>query len=151
ILIVFIPILALEGVEGKMFKPMALTFIFAMIGAMVLCLTYVPMLSALILPSTPFGSLPDSDIQEGDQGPNTPLTGTIDKTRDNRRRSYGDRFVHWVERKYEPLLSKSLQKGKWIIGIALALFVLTIFAFTRLGGEFIPQLDENDIAFHDIL
>ncbi len=151
ILIVFIPILALEGVEGKMFKPMALTFIFAMIGAMVLCLTYVPMISALILPSTPFGSLPDSDIQEGDQGPNTPLTGTIDKTRDNRRRSYGDRFVHWVERKYEPLLSKSLQKGKWIIGIALALFVLTIYAFTRLGGEFIPQLDEGDIAFHDIL
>ena len=46
ILIVFIPILALEGVEGKMFKPMALTFMFAMIGVMILCLTYVPMMSA---------------------------------------------------------------------------------------------------------
>ena len=122
ILIVFLPILALEGVEGKMFQPMALTFIFAMIGAMLLCLTYVPMISALFLRP------PKSEKQ-----------------------SYGDKFVHWVERKYEPLLTKSLVKGKVIIGIAVALFVVAIFAFTRMGGEFIPQLDEGDIAFHAIL
>lgn len=122
ILIVFLPILALEGVEGKMFQPMALTFIFAMIGAMLLCLTYVPMISALFL-----------------------------KPPKSEKKSYGDRFVHWIERKYEPLLAKSLAKGKVIISIAIALFAIAIFAFTRMGGEFIPQLDEGDIAFHAIL
>ncbi|MFV8281093.1 CusA/CzcA family heavy metal efflux RND transporter [Christiangramia marina] len=122
ILIVFLPILALEGVEGKMFQPMALTFIFAMIGAMLLCLTYVPMISALFLRP------PKSEKQ-----------------------SYGDKFLLWIGRKYEPLLTKSLVKGKVIIGIAVALFVVAIFAFTRMGGEFIPQLDEGDIAFHAIL
>jgi len=122
ILIVFLPILALQGIEGKMFKPMALTFIFAMIGAMVLCLTYVPMMSALIL------RVPKSD-----------------------KKSYGDKFVHWVERKYQPLLEKALQKGKLIIGIAVAFFAIAVFMFTKMGGEFIPQLDEGDIAFHAIL
>jgi cobalt-zinc-cadmium resistance protein CzcA len=122
ILIVFLPILALQGIEGKMFKPMALTFIFAMIGAMVLCLTYVPMMSALILRA------PKSS-----------------------KKSYGDRFVHWVENKYQPLLVKALQKGKLIVGIAVIIFGITAFMFTRMGGEFIPQLDEGDIAFHAIL
>ncbi len=122
ILIVFLPILALEGVEGKMFQPMALTFIFAMIGAMLLCLTYVPMISALFL-----------------------------RPAKSEKQSYGDRFVHWIERKYEPLLTRSLAKSKVIIGIAVALFAIAIFAFTRMGGEFIPQLDEGDIAFHAIM
>ncbi len=122
ILIVFLPILALEGVEGKMFRPMALTFIFAMIGAMLLCLTYVPMISALFLRA------PKSE-----------------------KESYGDRFVHWVERAYEPLLLKSLAKSKIIIGSAIVFFLLAIFTFTRMGGEFIPDLDEGDIAFHAIL
>jgi len=122
ILIVFLPILALEGVEGKMFQPMALTFIFAMIGAMLLCLTYVPMVSALFLRP------PKSEKQ-----------------------SYGDRFVHWIERKYEPLLTKSLSKAKVVVSIAITLFAVAIFVFTRMGGEFIPQLDEGDIAFHAIL
>ncbi|WP_299183375.1 CusA/CzcA family heavy metal efflux RND transporter [uncultured Aquimarina sp.] len=122
ILIVFLPILALQGVEGKMFKPMALTFIFAMMGAMVLCLTYVPMMSSLIL------RVPKSD-----------------------KKSYGDKFVHWVEKKYQPLLERALQKGKLIVGIAIGLFALVVFMFTRMGGEFIPQLDEGDIAFHAIL
>jgi len=122
ILIVFLPILALEGVEGKMFQPMALTFIFAMIGAMLLCLTYVPMISALFL-----------------------------KPPKSEKKSYGDRFVHWIERRYEPLLTKSLSKAKVVVGIAITLFVVAIFSFTRMGGEFIPQLDEGDIAFHAIL
>ncbi|MCK0156739.1 CusA/CzcA family heavy metal efflux RND transporter [Cellulophaga sp. F20128] len=122
ILIVFIPILALEGVEGKMFRPMALTFIFAMIGAMILCLTYVPMISALFLRAS-----------------------TTNKV------SYGDKFVYWIEAKYQPLLTKSLQKGRLILGISVAFFLVAIFMFTRMGGEFIPQLDEGDIAFHAIL
>ncbi|GAB4512610.1 MAG: CusA/CzcA family heavy metal efflux RND transporter [Allomuricauda sp.] len=122
ILIVFLPILALEGVEGKMFQPMALTFIFAMIGAMVLCLTYVPMMSALFL-----------------------------KPPKKEKKSWGDRFVHWVQRKYEPLLLNALEKGKWVVSIAVAIFAVAIFTFTKMGGEFIPQLDEGDIAFHAIL
>ena len=122
ILIVFLPILALEGVEGKMFQPMALTFIFAMIGAMVLCLTYVPMMSALFL-----------------------------KPPKKEKKSWGDRFVHWVQRKYEPLLLNVLEKGKWVVSIAVAIFAVAIFTFTKMGGEFIPQLDEGDIAFHAIL
>jgi cobalt-zinc-cadmium resistance protein CzcA len=122
ILIVFLPILALQGIEGKMFKPMALTFIFAMIGAMVLCLTYVPMMSALIL-----------------------------RAPKNNKKSYGDKFVHWVEAKYQPLLERALSKGKWVITSAVVLFGITVFMFSKMGGEFIPQLDEGDIAFHAIL
>ena len=101
---------------------MALTFIFAMIGAMILCLTYVPMVSALFL-----------------------------KVSKSEKRSYGDKFVNWIERKYQPLLNTSLKKGKLIIGIAIGFFALAIFTFTQMGGEFIPQLDEGDIAFHAIL
>lgn len=122
ILIVFLPILALEGVEGKMFHPMALTFIFAMIGAMLLCLTYVPMVSALFL-----------------------------RASKNDKKSWGDRVVFWIQDKYQPLLIKSLNKGKIIIGVAITLFIISVIAFTRMGGEFIPQLDEGDIAFHAIL
>ncbi|WP_242203621.1 CusA/CzcA family heavy metal efflux RND transporter [Aestuariivivens insulae] len=122
ILIVFLPILALQGIEGKMFKPMALTFIFAMIGAMILCLTYVPMMSALIL-----------------------------RAPKHLKASYGDRFVQWVEHKYQPLLESALKKGRLIIGVAVCLFAVAVFIFTRMGGEFIPQLDEGDIAFHAIL
>lgn len=122
ILIVFLPILALEGIEGKMFRPMALTFIFAMIGAMILCLTYVPMVSALFL-----------------------------KESKKSRIVWGDKFIHWLENKYEPLLKKSLGRAKWVIGLGIALFALAIFLFTRMGGEFVPQLDEGDIAFHIIL
>ena len=122
ILIVFIPILALQGVEGKMFKPMALTFMFAMIGVMILCLTYVPMMSAWFI-----------------------RMGRKNKT------SWGDRFVVWLENLYEPLLGKALKKAKWVISLAIVLLGLAIFTFTRLGGEFVPQLDEGDIAFHAIL
>ena len=122
ILIVFLPILALEGVEGKMFQPMALTFIFAMLGAMILCLTYVPMISSLFL-----------------------------KESRNSKISWGDRFVKWLQRKYEPVLQKSLRNGKMVIGLAVLLFGIAAFLFSRMGGEFIPQLDEGDIAFHVIL
>ncbi|WP_200978738.1 CusA/CzcA family heavy metal efflux RND transporter [Echinicola sp. 20G] len=122
ILIVFLPILALEGVEGKMFRPMALTFIFAMLGAMILCLTYVPMVSSLFI--------------------------RVDK---GNKASWGDKVVIWLEDKYAPLLQSALRHGKWVLGISITLFGLTVFTFSRMGGEFIPQLDEGDVAFHIIL
>ncbi|TQD35402.1 CusA/CzcA family heavy metal efflux RND transporter [Haloflavibacter putidus] len=121
IVLVFIPILALEGIEGKMFQPMALTFIFAMLGAMILCLTYVPMMSALLI---------------------TVKSGKSKKT------NWGDRFVKWVEKNYAKALTKSLKHGKAILASAVVIFGLAVFTFMQLGGEFIPQLDEGDIAFH---
>ncbi|MBD78785.1 MAG: CusA/CzcA family heavy metal efflux RND transporter [Crocinitomicaceae bacterium] len=122
ILIVFIPILTLEGVEGKMFKPMALTFIFAMIGVMILCLTYVPMMSSWFI-----------------------------KIGNSSKISWGDKVVHWIENKYEPLLDKILNNGKIVMGFSAVLLLLTFFTFNRMGGEFIPKLNEGDIAMHAIL
>jgi cobalt-zinc-cadmium resistance protein CzcA len=121
ILVVFIPILALEGVEGKMFQPMALTFSFAMLGVMLLCLTYVPMMTASFL-----------RVKPG-------------------KATWGDRFISKVERLYDSMLSKAMHKSKWVIALALLLLSSATFLFSRLGGEFIPQLDEGDIAFHIIL
>lgn len=122
ILIVFLPILFLEGVEGKMFKPMALTFMFAMIGAMILCLTYVPMISALFIKVSP-----------------------------KHKASWGDKFIIWLENKYEIVLNTVIRNTKVVLVTAVVLFGLAIFSFTRMGGEFIPQLDEGDLAFHVIL
>jgi len=123
ILIVFLPILALEGVEGKMFIPMALTFSFAMIGAMVLCLTYVPMVTSVFL-----------------KAPN-----------DVTKKYWGDKVVSWLEGKYENVLVKALTKGKIIVLSSIVLLGLSGFVFSKMGGEFIPQLDEGDLAFHAIL
>lgn len=122
ILIVFIPILALQGIEGKMFKPMALTFMFAMIGVMVLCLTYVPMISALL-------------IKGGN--PN--------------KKNIGDRIVEWLENQYEKALNFALKTGSIIILVAISLLAISVFTFSKMGGEFVPQLDEGDLAFHVIL
>ncbi|WP_062054566.1 CusA/CzcA family heavy metal efflux RND transporter [Aquimarina longa] len=122
ILIVFLPILTLEGIEGKMFIPMALTFIFAMIGAMVLCLTYVPMITSVFL--------------------------RIPKIK---KKYWGDKIVHWLENIYENGLVKAIKRGKSVVVSAVILLSLAVFAFTRMGGEFIPQLDEGDLAFHAIL
>jgi len=122
VLVVFLPILTLEGIEGKMFKPMALTFSFAMIGAMILCLTYVPMISALFI------RVPKSQ-----------------------QLSWSERLIRWLENRYQQGLELVLRKSALFLAIAVALFITTIFAFQKLGGEFIPQLDEGDIAFHIIL
>ncbi|MDN3204412.1 CusA/CzcA family heavy metal efflux RND transporter [Algoriphagus sediminis] len=121
ILIVFLPILALQGIEGKMFQPMALTFIFAMIGVIILCFTYVPMMSAWFLRAG------------------------------GKSNSWGDRFVHWLENKYEYGLRSVMNFGVWIVSTAVILLVLAYITFSSMGGEFIPRLDEGDIAFHDIM
>lgn len=123
ILIVFLPILALEGIEGKMFIPMALTFSFAMIGAMVLCLTYVPMATAFFLKAP----------------------------KDVTKKYWGDKIVYWLEDKYENGLRKALKKGKLIIISSIVLLGISGYVFSKMGGEFIPQLDEGDLAFHAIL
>lgn len=123
VLLVFVPILALEGIEGKMFQPMALTFIFAMLGVMLLCLTYVPMMSAWLI-------------------------RVKSKATKN---TLGDRLVARLENAYQPLLSKALKHGRWVLATAGLLLIATIFGFSRMGAEFMPKLDEGDIAFHSIL
>ena len=122
ILIVFIPILTLQGVEGKMFTPMAMTFSFAVIGAMILCLTYVPMISALFMSKKP-----------------------------SQKEMWGDKFINWLSRKYEPILLKALKRKTVILSISVIMLIAAVFTFSNMGGEFIPKLDEGDIAMQALL
>jgi heavy metal efflux system protein len=117
ILIVYLPILALVGVEGKMFKPMAQTVSFAIIGAFILSLTYVPMMSALVLSKT---------IKP--------------------HQNFSDRMMLQIQKWYQPILELSLQNTKKVIIGALAAFVSALILFSQLGAEFIPALDEGDFA-----
>ena len=117
ILIVYLPILSLTGIEGKMFRPMALTVSFAILGAMILCLTYVPAVTAWAL---------RKDIKE---------EGTL---------AY--RIMKFLHRGYDPIIRAALGARFVVVGAAVALLVLAGFIFSRMGGEFIPQLDEGDFA-----
>lgn len=117
ILIVYLPILSLEGIEGKMFKPMALTIAFAILGAFLLSITYVPMMSALCL-----------------------------KKKISHKKNITDRLMIWLERKYQPALNKMLRFPKSILVTTLLIFSLAIALLLQMGGEFIPQLEEGDFA-----
>lgn len=117
ILIVFIPILTLTGVEGKMFRPLALTFSFALLGAFLLAITYVPAMAALLLRR------------------NIP-----------KKRSLAERYMGYLQRGYEKLLSSLLRFSLFIIITAFATFGLSIWGFLQLGQEFIPTLEEGDLA-----
>ncbi|SNC67321.1 cobalt-zinc-cadmium resistance protein CzcA [Hymenobacter gelipurpurascens] len=119
ILIVYLPILALTGIEGKMFRPMALTVSFAILGAMLLCLTYVPAVAAWVL---------RKDVKE---------EGTL---------AY--RIMQFLYRGYAPLIKRALQLRAVVAAVAVGLLVLAGWLFTRMGGEFIPQLDEGDFAIN---
>jgi len=117
ILIVYLPILALVGIEGKMFKPMAQTVSFAILGAFILSLTYVPMMSALALSRS-----------------------TKSTT------NFSDRMMNWFQKIYAPVLNLALRSKKSVLLIAGSLLLLAIIVFARMGGEFIPSLDEGDFA-----
>ncbi|WP_370896061.1 CusA/CzcA family heavy metal efflux RND transporter [Chryseobacterium gossypii] len=122
ILIVYIPILTLVGVEGKMFTPMAKTVGFAILGALILSLTYIPMMSALFL-----------------------------SKKISHEETFSDKMMHRLQEIYRPLLEKALKIKYWLVGGTLALFAVSVLIFSRMGGEFIPQLQEGDYAFHCIL
>ncbi|MFD2100407.1 CusA/CzcA family heavy metal efflux RND transporter [Flagellimonas iocasae] len=122
ILIVFIPILSLSGVEGKMFKPMALTFSFALLGAILLCFTYVPVASALFL-----------------------------KPSKESAKSISTRLVNWINKQYEPVIDWAMRTKKLVLSLAAALLVGAILLFTTMGGEFVPTLDEGDFVIQPIL
>lgn len=117
ILIVYLPILSLSGIEGKMFRPMAQTVIFALLGAFLLSLTYVPMVTSLVL---------SKKVQHGE--------------------NITDRFMERSRAIYAQLLERCFQHAKLIVGGSIALFILAIYTATVLGGEFVPKLEEGDFA-----
>lgn len=117
ILIVFFPILTLGGIEGKYFTPMAKTLVFCIIGALILSLTYVPMMASLFLKHT-----------------------IVMKP------TFADRFFEWLNKGYQATLRFCLRFSWGTVCVAFAAFIGSIFLFGRLGAEFIPTLDEGDFA-----
>ena len=117
IMIVYIPLMTLVGIEGKMFRPMALTVFFAILGAFILSLTYVPMASSLLLSR---------------------------KVHD--RKTFSDKMIEKLQGWYRPVLDWVLARNKDVITGAVALFCVSVVGFKYLGGEFIPSLEEGDFA-----
>lgn len=117
ILIVYLPIFTLSGVEGKMFKPMAQTVAFALIGAFILSLTYIPMMSTVFLNKKSAGKM-----------------------------TFSDRMMLGLEKGYRKMLLKVLAYPKMVIATVLGLFLFSLFLLARMGGEFIPTLEEGDFA-----
>lgn len=117
ILIVYLPIFTLEGIEGKMFKPMAQTVAFALLGAFLLSLTYVPMMSALFL---------SKNITH--------------------KKTISDKMMYRLEQFYQKYLLKIIRYQKSVLMAVVSLFALALYILTTLGGEFIPSLPEGDFA-----
>lgn len=117
IMIVYIPLMTLVGIEGKMFRPMALTVFFAILGAFILSLTYVPMASSLML-----------------------------SRKVHTRKTFSDRVIEKLQAWYRPVLDWVLARNKDVITGAVALFCVSVVGFKYLGGEFIPSLEEGDFA-----
>lgn len=114
VIIVFLPILSLQGVEGKMFRPMAFTFMSALTGALILSVTVMPVMASLFL-----------------------VRGV----------SASDTFlVRWLKARYEPLLTKSITRPVLMISVSVAIFAVSVLAAMQFGVEFVPKLDEGDIA-----
>jgi len=113
IIIVYLPILALRGVEGKMFRPMALTVVFALTASLACALTLMPVLASLLL----------------------------------KRVSEKEPFLfRWARRIYVPVLDRAMARRRVTVGVALAVFVVSLAVAPFLGAEFIPRLDEGAIA-----
>lgn len=117
ILVVYLPIYSLQGIEGKMFRPMAQTVTFALLGAFLLSFTYVPMMASLFL-----------------------------SKKLSHKKTFSDRMMERVERIYKGALENMLRFPKTIIAACVVLFAISLFIFSRLGGEFLPVLPEGDFA-----
>lgn len=117
ILIVYIPILAFTGIEGKMFKPMAQTVSFALLGALLLSLTYVPVISSIFL---------------------------VYKVKN--KKSFSDRIVEFLQNSHRPVLEFSLRNRMVLIVVTILILGASFFKFLGMGGEFIPTLEEGDLA-----
>jgi cobalt-zinc-cadmium resistance protein CzcA len=132
ILIVFAPILFLTGIEGKMFQPMAFTFGFAVLGAILLCLTYVPMISSIVMKPT--------------KNKNSWLSRF-----ENLLERFSSKLLNRILAVYKPILNIALKRKIITLVIAISILGSAVFVFTRMGGEFIPSLDEGDIAMQAFL
>ncbi len=117
ILVVYLPILTLQGIEGKMFKPMAQTVAFALLGAFLLSLTYIPMMSALVL-----------------------------SKKVSLKQNFSDRLMAKVQNAYRWAILKVLRIQKTVFAIVLVLFAAAVLILANMGGEFIPALEEGDFA-----
>ena len=122
ILIVLIPIMTLSGVEGKMFRPMALSFSFAILGAMILGLTWLPVASALFL-----------------------------KPETKRKFDISAWIMKVAYKSYEPVIKWAYMHKRWVLGSALLSLIYTGILFTNIGGEFVPTLDEGDFVIQPVL
>ncbi|MBK6877154.1 MAG: CusA/CzcA family heavy metal efflux RND transporter [Ignavibacteria bacterium] len=122
ILIVYIPILTLVGIEGKMFRPMAQTVGFAILGALILSLTYIPMMCALFLSKKP-----------------------------RKEFSFSTKMMNFFHKIYEPMLEAAIRFRKTIVAATILLFGIAVMLYSKMGSEFIPTLAEGDFAFHCIL
>src|ERR1035437_3874600 len=117
ILIVYLPIMALVGIEGKMFRPMAEVVAFALVGATILSLTYVPMVSSLFL-SKNTGHKPN----------------------------FSDKMMAGIHNAFDPVIQFALRRKLFVSASVISIFIVSFFLFNSLGGEFIPQLEEGDLA-----
>jgi cobalt-zinc-cadmium resistance protein CzcA len=117
ILIVYLPLFALVGIEGKMFKPMAQTVAFAILGAFILSLTYIPMMSALFL-----------------------------SRKTEHKHNVSDSLMSFFHKVYEPMLTTVLRFKKITISLSILLFAFALWLFSNMGGEFIPTLEEGDLT-----
>lgn len=117
ILTVYLPILALVGVEGKMFRPMAETVSFAILGALILSLTYVPMMSALFL-----------------------------SRKTTHKKNISDRMMERIHKGYLPVIHYAIRNKAIVVMVSVVLLAVSLFIFSRLGGEFVPTLEEGDFA-----
>ena len=117
ILVVYLPIFTLQGIEGKMFKPMAQTVAFALLGAFILSLTYIPMMSAVF------------------------LSKKIKHTH-----NISDRLMEKTERVYQAALNKVVGFPRAVLAAVLSLFIIAVLILSGMGGEFIPALEEGDFA-----
>lgn len=117
ILIVFFPILTLTGIEGKTFKPMAQVLIFAIVGALILSMTYIPLMCSLFL---------NKKIHAGE--------------------NFSDRMISRLQKIFRPTLELAIKFKYLTLSAVVSLFLLAIFLFTRMGGEFLPNQDEGDFA-----
>ncbi|PID94556.1 MAG: CusA/CzcA family heavy metal efflux RND transporter [Bacteroidales bacterium] len=122
ILIVYIPILTLSGIEGKMFAPMAQTVGFAILGALILSLTYIPMMSAIFL---------SKKIKQ--------------------KANFSDKIMNRLQKLYQPVLVKALGNRVKIVIVTFVFLIVSLLVFSGMGGEFMPQLKEGDFAMHCIL
>lgn len=125
IMVVYLPILTLEGVEGKLFRPMALTVIFALLGSALISMTLMPALASLVLRK-------GGGVAAGADRPHEP------------------RFVSALKRRYRPVLDWALSHAKVVLGVAAGLVAVAALAATQLGSEFVPRLSEGTIVINTV-